>query len=123
MTSRAKGFRWHRRGINDYAVDFRHDTDPQLDDGETLVASPAPALEVIRRSADGSIEDVLAEFHVTDLQTSDDLVTWRKGEAATGEQDAGTNYELLVLVSTSAGRRLASAHPLEVVETGDPDAP
>lgn len=122
MTSRVKGFKWHRRRVDDYSVNFRHDTDPQLDDGETLVPSPAPALEIIQKGADGSVSDVLAEFNISDLQTTADKVTWRKGAAGTGQQDAGL-YELLVLVSTSNGRRLTSTHTLRVIEFGDPDAP
>lgn len=126
MTTRVKGFRWHRREIDDYGIDFRHESDPRLDEGETLVDTPSPpSLEIIRVNADGSIDDVVDEFNISGLaiDSTDSMVVFRKGAAAVGEQDAGTYYQLLVLVHTSAGRLLASAHSLEVVEAGDPDAP
>lgn len=123
MTSRVKGFRWHRRAVDDYGIDFRHETFPRLAVGETLEAAPAPTIEITMKSAEGAVSDVTSEFGITAIAVSGDQVVFRKDTAATGEQDASTRYELLCLVTTSTGRRIASAHPLEVTETGDPDAP
>lgn len=116
----------HRLAVDNFAHDFAAD----LDTSESLVTSPAPSVNVMRRT--GSVyEDVSDEFGDPSGTIIGTVVAYQLEAAGSGQQDGG-EYRIRIEVETSEGRHLVGLvssstgyrlPSLQVTEDGDASAP
>lgn len=109
-------FTKERKEVDTKTVDFAD----RLDSGDSV--SSLTSITITQQTSSG-YKDVSSEFGSPTGTLSGDTVDLDLGAAASGDQDAGSNYIIRVEVDTTDGETLIATPTLRVTAEGDPDAP